>query len=100
MAPKTPRPLRQTACDTKDLTPAHVLDALRKAKQNGKAKCWKFLKPVISCKTSLAALRCIGCKEAGLAVSNPSRMAAEHWGRRSTPCVTPGGLLLRCLIGI
>eukprot|EP00955_Chlamydomonas_euryale_P026548 280164-Chlamydomonas_euryale.AAC.1 len=48
-----PRPLRQTACGTKDLTPAQALDVLHKAKQNGKAKHWKFFRPVISGVTGL-----------------------------------------------
>eukprot|EP00955_Chlamydomonas_euryale_P021524 227670-Chlamydomonas_euryale.AAC.1 len=51
------RPLRQTACGTKDLTLIKALDVLQKAKQNGKAKYWKFSRPVISGVTGLACLQ-------------------------------------------
>eukprot|EP00955_Chlamydomonas_euryale_P109024 365900-Chlamydomonas_euryale.AAC.14 len=40
-----PRPLRQTACGTKDRTPVQALDVFQKAKQNGKAKYWKIFRP-------------------------------------------------------
>eukprot|EP00955_Chlamydomonas_euryale_P002972 31203-Chlamydomonas_euryale.AAC.1 len=48
-----PRPLRQTACGTKDLMPVPALDVLQKEKENGKAKYWKCFRPVISGVTGL-----------------------------------------------
>eukprot|EP00955_Chlamydomonas_euryale_P058618 357138-Chlamydomonas_euryale.AAC.3 len=79
-----PRPLRQTACGTKDLTPVQALDVLQKAKQNGNAKYWNFFRPVISGVTGLACLQCTKC-EAELRASNPARTAGEH-GQFSPAC--------------
>lgn len=79
----SPKPgeLRQSACLTKDVTPAKAMSMLKGLKTAGRSVYWKHLIPRVNPASGYACLFCIDC-ESYLSASNPSRTAQDHFGKQ------------------